>query len=116
MAGRDGGAGHPLLRAGSAQPGGRSRQVRHRRAVAGRLADGALKPGNKLQLTIFDPATLKNAPLMVEVGRREAIRSSGVTVPAFRVEMEYAGLHTTSWITDTGEVLREESPLGLISV
>src|SRR5260221_11460103 len=30
--------------------------------------------------------------------------------------MEYAGLHTTSWITDTGEVVREESPMGLISV
>src|SRR5919201_6250493 len=30
--------------------------------------------------------------------------------------MEFAGLRTTSWVTDTGEVVREESPLGLISV
>jgi hypothetical protein len=30
--------------------------------------------------------------------------------------MEFAGLHTTSWVTDTGEVVREESPLGLITV
>jgi transglutaminase-like putative cysteine protease len=30
--------------------------------------------------------------------------------------MEFAGLRTTSWITDTGEVVREESPLGLIAV
>jgi hypothetical protein len=30
--------------------------------------------------------------------------------------MEFAGLRTTSWVTDTGEVLREESPLGLITV
>jgi len=30
--------------------------------------------------------------------------------------MEYAGLRTTSWVTDTGEVVREESPLGLITI
>src|SRR5258708_17802777 len=35
---------------------------------------------------------------------------------AFRVETEFAGLHTTSWVTDTGEVVREESPLGLMTV
>jgi hypothetical protein len=37
-------------------------------------------------------------------------------LPAFRVEMEFAGVRTSSWITDTGEVVREESPLGLITV
>jgi hypothetical protein len=30
--------------------------------------------------------------------------------------MEFSGLRTTSWITDTGEVIREESPLGFITV
>jgi hypothetical protein len=30
--------------------------------------------------------------------------------------MEYQGLRTTSWITDTGDVVREESPLGLITL
>jgi len=37
-------------------------------------------------------------------------------VPAFRVDMDFRGLQTTSWVTDTGEVVREESPLGLIIV
>ena len=30
--------------------------------------------------------------------------------------MEFAGLRTTSWVTDTGDVVREESPLGLMTV
>jgi transglutaminase-like putative cysteine protease len=30
--------------------------------------------------------------------------------------MEFGGLRTTAWITDTGEIVREESPLGFISV
>ncbi len=81
-----------------------------------RLADAGLAPGSRRQWTVFDPATLRNAPVTVEVGRRELVRGGNVSIPAFRVEMEYAGLHTTSWVTDTGEVVREESPMGLISV
>jgi transglutaminase-like putative cysteine protease len=30
--------------------------------------------------------------------------------------MEFQGLRTTSWVTDTGDVVREESPMGLITV
>ena len=81
-----------------------------------RLANGGLVAGARHQWTVFDPATLRNAPVIVDVGRRELVRGAGVPVPAFRVDMEYSGLHTTSWITDTGEVVREESPLGLITV
>ena len=65
---------------------------------------------------MFDPATLRNTPVDVAVGKRELVRGIATPIPAFRVEMEFAGLHTTSWVTDTGEVVREESPLGLITV
>src|SRR4051812_46773144 len=82
-----------------------------------RLANGGLVPGSRHQWTIFDPATLRNAPVTLVVGRRELVRSGGAApIPAFRVEMEFSGVRTTSWVTDTGEVVREESPLGLITV
>ena len=82
-----------------------------------RLASGGLVTGARHQWTIFDPATLRNSPVTVEVGRRELVRSAGLApLPAFRVEMAFSGIRTTSWVTDTGEVVREESPLGLITV
>lgn len=81
-----------------------------------RLADAGLTPGTRHQWTVFDPATLNNAPVTVDVGRREVVRAGNTSIPAFHVEMEFAGLHTTSWVTDTGEVVREDSPMGLISV
>jgi len=81
-----------------------------------RLANGGLVTGARHQWTIFDPATLSNAPVLVRVGKREFVPGVSTPIPAFRVEMEYAGLRTTSWVTDTGEVLREESPMGLITV
>jgi transglutaminase-like putative cysteine protease len=82
-----------------------------------RLANGGLVPGARHRWMVFDPATLHNAPVVVDVGKRELVRGAGSKpIPAFRVEMEFSGLRTTSWVTDTGEVMREESPLGLITV
>jgi transglutaminase-like putative cysteine protease len=81
-----------------------------------RLANGGLKPGAHHTWMVFDPATLRNAPVSVDVGKREIVFAASKPVPAFRVQMEYSGLKTTSWMTDTGEVVREESPLGLITV
>jgi transglutaminase-like putative cysteine protease len=84
--------------------------------LARRLADAGLVSGRRYQWTVFDPATLQNAPITVEVGPREIVRAAGTPIPAFRVGMEFVGLRTTSWVTDTGEVVREESPMGIISV
>jgi transglutaminase-like putative cysteine protease len=81
-----------------------------------RLASGGLVPGARHHWTVFDPATLHNAPVTVDVGKRELVSGAGRPVPAFRVEMEFSGLRTTSWVTDTGDVVREESPLGMITV
>jgi hypothetical protein len=82
-----------------------------------RLANGGLVAGARHHWTIFDPATLHNAAVIIDVGKRELVRGTGATpIPAFRVETEFSGLRTTSWVTDTGEVVREESPLGLMTV
>jgi transglutaminase-like putative cysteine protease len=84
--------------------------------LARRLANGGLVPGATHRWTVFDPATLRNAPVTLTVGRRETTLAGDGRVPAFRVDVSFGGLRTTSWITDTGEVVREESPLGLITV
>ena len=81
-----------------------------------RLANGGLTPGARHRWTVFDPATLHNAPVIVDVGKRDIVNSGGRPIPAFRVEMEFSGIRTTSWVTDTGEVIREESPLGMITI
>ena len=81
-----------------------------------RLANAGLAAGTRHEWMLFDPATLRNAPVVLDVGNREVVRVGNVPTPAFRVEMDFVGLHTTSWVTDTGEVVREESPLGLLTL
>ena len=80
------------------------------------LANGGLVPGTSLKRTVLDPATLQSAVMTVTVGDRGVVRANDTVMPAFRVETEFRGLKTTSWVTDTGEVVREESPLGLMTI
>ena len=54
--------------------------------------------------------------MTLEVQAREVVQSAGRPVPAFRVEGRLAGITTRTWITDVGDVVREESPMGLIVV
>jgi transglutaminase-like putative cysteine protease len=80
------------------------------------LASAGLREGARHEWTLFDPATMRNAPVVVVVGRRELVRAADRPLPAFRVTLAFSGLETTAWVTDTGEVIREESPMGLLTV
>jgi transglutaminase-like putative cysteine protease len=84
--------------------------------LARRLGDAGLTPGARYTWTIFDPATLANSPITVDVGARELVTVNRRRLPAFRIDANYAGLKTTSWITDTGEVVLEKSPMGFQTV
>ncbi len=84
--------------------------------LARRLANGGLTAGARHELMVFDPATLSNAPVVIEVSGREIVLAGGRPLPAFKVHLGFSGLTTTAWITDTGEIVREESPLGFMSV
>jgi len=80
------------------------------------LAARGLRTGDVHTVSVFDPATLHNTAMRLEVGRRELVNAAGRPLPAFLVESTFAGVRTRSWITDTGEVVREESPMGLLVV
>jgi transglutaminase-like putative cysteine protease len=80
------------------------------------LATRGFEAGSRHQWMIFDPATLTNAPVDVRIGEREVVRTRDGIIPAFRVDMAFLGLTTTSWVTDTGDVVREESPMGLMTL
>jgi hypothetical protein len=86
-------------------------------SVGRRLASEGLTAGTTRQWAVFDPATLTNAPVTLAIGDREVVQGGGRRpIPAFRVQMTFAGLTSTAWVTDTGEIVREESPMGLITV
>jgi transglutaminase-like putative cysteine protease len=84
--------------------------------LARRIADAGLVPGAHYSWRVFDPATLANSPVSIDVRARELVNVNRRRVPAFRVDADYAGLKTATWMTDTGEVVLEKSPLGFETV
>ena len=86
-------------------------------SVGRRLASEGLVAGAKRQWTVFDPATMQNAPVTIAIHDREVVQGGARRpIPAFKVQMTFSGLSTTAWVTDTGEIVREESPMGLLTV
>ena len=86
-------------------------------SVGRRLAAEGLTAGATRQWTVFDPASMTNAPVTIAIGEREVVQGRGRRpIPAFRAQMSFSGLTSTAWVTDTGEIVREESPMGLITV
>ncbi len=86
-------------------------------SVGRRLAAEGLVAGETKEWMVFDPATMQNAPVVIAIGAREVVVTGAPRpMPAFRVDMTFSGLTTTSWITDTGEIVREESAMGLITI
>jgi hypothetical protein len=81
-----------------------------------KLAAHGLEEGQVHEVEVFNPLSLSNAPMTLRVQAREVVRAAGRRVPAFRVESRFAGVVTRSWITDVGEVVKQESPTGLLVV
>jgi transglutaminase-like putative cysteine protease len=80
------------------------------------LAARGLEEGQVHEIELFNPTTLSQTPMTIEVQAREVVRVAGRPVPAFRVEKRFSGFITRSWITDVGEVVKEESPTGFLIV
>ena len=81
-----------------------------------KLAGEGLAPGKHFALSMFDPATLRNAPMTIDVLGREVLRISNRPLPTLKLRTQFSGITSHSWVTETGEVVREESPMGLIVV
>jgi hypothetical protein len=81
-----------------------------------RLLAAGMAVGKRFEMTLLDPVTLQNAPATIEVLKREVLYGAGLPIPTYRLRTQFLGMEATTWITDTGEVVREESGLGMLVV
>ncbi len=76
------------------------------------LASNGWTSGETYRVRLFDPMTLSEGEATIEVRDPEIVRWGGHEEEAFRLKTTFAGLTTTAWVNDRGEVLQEETPLG----
>ena len=68
-----------------------------------------LIPGKTYTVNLIDPLTLTSGQAKIKVEETALSRRRG---RVYVVKLDYQGLCTTSWISEDGEILKEESPLG----
>jgi len=81
--------------------------------ITSALAAVDLKSGNKYAFHIFDPATMGQTPVIVEIVGQETIRIAGDPKPATRIALNFKGTSQTAWIGASGDVLQEKGILGI---
>jgi hypothetical protein len=72
-----------------------------------------LNLGDEFTYPMFDPATMGQEPVRIKVVGQENISVLGVSKPAKIVSMRFKGITQKAWIDPEGEVLKEESLLGI---
>ena len=76
------------------------------------LAAHGWTTGESYRVRLFDPMTLTEGEAIIDVKELEIVRWGGREEEAYRLQTTFAGLTTTAWVNESGEVLREETPLG----
>lgn len=77
------------------------------------IALGRLRPGRELAVRTLDPTSLKTVNVLARSLRKESIAIGGVEHEATVLALEYRGMKIITWVDPDGEVLRQETPIGV---
>ncbi len=71
------------------------------------------KSGDKFVFQIFDPGTMAQQPVHVEIIGQEQLELMGEQRPATKISMSLKGNKQLAWIDENGDILKEKGLLGI---
>lgn len=74
----------------------------------------ALEVGQEFLVDIFDPMTMSRGQARIKCLKEDAIDIGGEQLPTKVVSVTSGGMVSTIWVTETDEVVRAETPFGLV--
>ncbi len=74
----------------------------------------SMEVGDEYRLDSFDPLTLSKSEARVKCTAKETLRLGETEVVTCRLKVTTGGLSSLAWIDDDGEVVRAETPIGLV--
>ncbi len=84
------------------------------------LVENKLNTGDKFNLSLFEPLSIlmgMNEPVSTHIiGEKETVEIPYGKFDTYKVESNFMGSQTTSWINEKGEVIKQEFPPGLVAV
>jgi len=82
-------------------------------AITAALAAAELNTGDRYTFDIFDPATMGQTPVLVEVMGREETGMLGARTSATKISLNFKGTSQLAWIDSDGNILKEKGILGI---
>jgi hypothetical protein len=82
-------------------------------SIMNAVASTDLKTGDKYVFNIFDPASMGQAAVIVEVIGQELIDIRGFSQTATRVFLNFKGVSQHAWIGKDGDIVKEKGLLGI---
>jgi hypothetical protein len=73
-----------------------------------------LEQGKQYRFPVFDPTTMSSEDAVINVDSKERIKIGDGEQTIYKLRESFHGLETTSWITQDGETIKEESSLGYV--
>ncbi len=73
-------------------------------------------PGESFNSTFFDPATMTQRQAIFKVISKEKIRINNIEYDTFRLEGDVMGARLNFWVDMNGDILKEQSVMGLTMV
>ena len=73
-----------------------------------------LEPGKRYRFPLFNPATMNTEDATISVETKERIKVGDREQTVYKLKETFQGLEAVSWITEDGDTIKEESPLGYV--
>lgn len=73
-----------------------------------------LEQGKQYRFPLFNPATMSTEEASISVESKERIKIGDTEQTIYKLKESFQGMETTSWLTQDGETLKEESALGYV--
>ena len=71
-----------------------------------------LETGKTYRFPLFNPATMSTEEATISIESQERIKIGETEQAIYRLKESFQGMETTSWVTQDGETIKEESALG----
>lgn len=75
-----------------------------------------LKTGDRISIPVFDPTFMGVEDLDLTIAGKEKLTSLGKLKEAYKIKGNMKGIDFNVWVTEKGEVLKEESPAGFLFI
>ncbi len=73
-----------------------------------------LETGKNYRFPLFNPATMSTEDAFISVESKERIKVGDAEQTVYKLKETFQGMEAFSWITEDGDTIKEESPLGYV--